>query len=390
MRAYELLPGVINLNALQRVGREEPRPGPSDVLIRVRACALNRRDHSVILGQYAGKPIERPTIPMSDGAGEVVAVGAAVRRFKVGDRVAGCFFQRWIDGPYSAAVPGSELGAPNDGMLAELVALDENGVVAIPDHLSFEEAATLPCAAVTAWRALFSHGGLQPGQTVLALGTGGVSVIGLQLAKAAGARVIITSSSDAKLERAKALGCDGFVNYRTTPEWDKEVLGLTGGQGVDHVLEVGGAETLPRSIEALRIGGHIHQIGFVSGREAEISPAAPRRQGRDLPRRLCRQPRHVRGDERRDRGEPPPACRRPRVPLRRGARRLRVSGLGRTLRQGRDRGLGGLRGPESSHAPRRRASRRACAARSGSGGRACPIRGARTRCWRRRSRGRRS
>lgn len=271
MRVYEIQPGIASLDALRRAERPEPRPGPRDVLIRVRAAALNRRDHSVIMGVYAGPPLQRPMIPLSDGAGEVIATGAEVRRFKTGDRVAGCFFQRWADGPFTAAVRGSELGAQNDGMLAEQVVLNEDGVVAIPGHLSLEEAATLPCAAVTAWHALFARGGLKPGETVLALGTGGVSVFGVQLAKAAGARVIVTSSSDAKLERARALGADGLVNYRTTPEWHTEVLRLTGGQGVDQVLEVGGSATLPRAIEALRLGGWIHQIGFVSGRDVTLN-----------------------------------------------------------------------------------------------------------------------
>ena len=271
MRAYEIQPGIKSLDALRRVDRPEPQPGPSDVMIRVRAAGLNRRDHSVIHGIYAGPPLTRPMIPLSDGAGEVVAVGAEVRRFKVGDRVASCFFQRWNDGPFTASVRGSELGAQNDGMLAELVALNENGVVAIPGLLSFEEAATLPCAAVTAWHALFARGGLKPGEWVLALGTGGVSVAGLQLAKAAGARVVITSSSDAKLERARALGAEGMVNYKTTPDWPTEVLRLTDGQGAHQVLEVGGSATLPGAIEAVRPGGWIHQIGFVSGREVALN-----------------------------------------------------------------------------------------------------------------------
>jgi NADPH:quinone reductase-like Zn-dependent oxidoreductase len=270
MRVYEIDPGIRSLDALRQVERADPLPGPSQVLIRVRAAGLNRRDHSVIQGIYAGPPLTRPMIPLSDGAGEVVAAGAAVRRFKIGDRVAGCFFQRWNDGPFTAAVRGSELGAQNDGMLAELVALDEAGVVAIPGHLSFEAAATLPCAAVTAWHALFERGGLKPGEWVLALGTGGVSIAGLQLAKAAGARVIVTSSSDAKLARARALGADGTVNYQATPEWHEAVLDLTGGEGVHHVLEVGGA-TVARSIEAVRLGGFIHQIGFVSGREIALN-----------------------------------------------------------------------------------------------------------------------
>jgi NADPH:quinone reductase-like Zn-dependent oxidoreductase len=271
MRAYEIQPGTKSLDALRQVERPEPRPGPTQVLIRVRAAGLNRRDHSVIQGIYAGPPLTRPMIPLSDGAGEVVAVGAAVRRFKVGDRVASCFFQRWNDGPFTASVRGSELGAQNEGMLAELVALDENGVVALPEHLSFEEAATLPCAAVTAWHALFARGGLKPGDWVLALGTGGVSVAGLQLAKAAGARVVITSSSDDKLARARALGADGTVNYKATPEWHEAVRRLTGGEGAHQVLEVGGSATITRSIEAVRLGGFIHQIGFVGGRETALN-----------------------------------------------------------------------------------------------------------------------
>jgi NADPH:quinone reductase-like Zn-dependent oxidoreductase len=204
-------------------------------------------------------------VPVSDGAGEVVAVGRGTTRFKPGDRVVGTFFAAWVGGRRTAQANASARGGAIDGMLSEMVVSHEDGLVAIPEHLSFEEAATLPCAALTAWTALFTHGRLQPNDFVLLEGTGGVSVFGLQLAVAAKARPIITSSSDAKLARARALGAFGTANYRTNPEWQTEVRALTGNAGVDHVLEVGGKETLPRALQVLAYGGHVALIGGLTG-----------------------------------------------------------------------------------------------------------------------------
>ncbi len=251
----------------------EPTPGPGQVLIRVRAVSLNYRDLLVARGQYAGE-LPAGLTPLSDGAGEVVAVGAGVSRVKTGDRVAGIFFQTWLDGGIKAAYHGSALGGAINGMLAEHVALSEEGVVKLPDYLTYEEAATLPCAAVTAWDGLIEQGHLRAGETVLLLGTGGVSVFALQIAKMHGARVIITSSSDEKLERAKSLGADAGINYKTTPDWDRAVWALTGKQGVDHVIEVGGAGTLEKSLQATRYGGHIALTGVLTGLAPQVSPLA--------------------------------------------------------------------------------------------------------------------
>ncbi len=213
-----------------------------------------------------------PCVPLSDGAGEVVEVGPGVTRFRVGDRVAGCFMPGWESGPPTDLAGKSALGAGGLGMLAERVVLPEGGVVRIPDHLSFEEAATLPCAAVTAWNALFEGDGtrVKAGDTVLVQGTGGVSIFALQFARLAGARVIATSSSDAKLDRVRAMGASDGINYKTTPDWDVAVPNLTDGQGVDHVVEVGGPGTLPRSIKSVRVGGQVALIGILTG--GEISP----------------------------------------------------------------------------------------------------------------------
>jgi len=252
--------------------KEVPRPasGPGQVLVRVRAASLNHRDLNQLNRDYDPGYDLSGGIPLSDGAGEVVAVGEGARRFEVGDRVAGIFFERWIDGPPSEDALASDRGGNAGGMLSEIIVTHEDGLVSVPDHLSWEEAATLPCAALTAWVGLFKRGGLQPGQWVLLEGTGGVSVFGLLLAKAAGARPVITSSSDDKLARMRQLGAVGTVNYRTNPDWQNEVRELTGGHGVDQVLDVGGRDTLPRALEALAYGGHIALIGGLTGYGSEL------------------------------------------------------------------------------------------------------------------------
>jgi NADPH:quinone reductase-like Zn-dependent oxidoreductase len=249
-----------------------PVPGDRQVLVRVRAASLNRRDMAVLRGQYGAQPGDMTgKVPLSDGAGDVIAVGRGTSRFEVGDRVAGTFFTKWIAGKRTGEVGASARGGGSvDGMLSEVVVSDEDALVRIPDHLSVEEAATLPCAAVTAYRALFTDGEITPGDFVLLEGTGGVSMFGLQLAVAAGARPIVTSSSDDKLQVARTLGAFGTVNSRTNPEWQREVRALTGGAGVDHVLEVGGKDTLPRALDALGPEGRIALIGGLSGFGADI------------------------------------------------------------------------------------------------------------------------
>ncbi len=255
-------------DSLRLVEIPQPQPGVGQVLVRVRANALNYRDLMIADGRY-GK-IKPPLIPLSDGTGEIVAVGAGVTRWKTGDRVAGIFFQGWTTGAFRREVPGTALGGAQSGMLAEFVVLSEEGIVAIPPHLSFEEAATLPCSAVTAWHALVAHGKVSAADTVLLLGTGGVSMFALQIAKLHGARVIITSSSDEKLAQAKKLGADETINYRTTPEWDEEVFRLTNKAGVNHIVEVGGAGTFPKSLRSLAIGGQVHVVGGVSGFTSDV------------------------------------------------------------------------------------------------------------------------
>ncbi len=269
IRQWQFAP---NGDALELALREvEVRaPAANEVAVRVRAVSLNRRDLMMAEGRYGRGGTQPNSVPLSDGAGEIVAVGAAVTRFKVGDRVAGIFFEDWLDGAPTAASLATARGGNSGGMLSELVVTDAEGLVSIPAHLSFEEAATLPCAGVTAWVGLFKRGGLQAGDFVLLEGTGGVSVFGLQLAAAAGAKPIITSSSDAKLARARELGAFGTVNYRSNPEWQNEVRALTGGAGVDQVLEVGGQDTLPRALQALGFGGHIAIIGGLSGFASDV------------------------------------------------------------------------------------------------------------------------
>jgi NADPH:quinone reductase-like Zn-dependent oxidoreductase len=272
MQAYRILPGT-NLAGLERFHCDVQSLAPREVRVRVHAVSLNFRDLMVAHGNYivsAGRPV----IPCSDGAGEVIAVGREVTRFRPGDRVAGAFFPGWIDGAPTCAKTAGALGGDADGMLAEEAVLHEDALVVIPSQLDFAEAATLPCAAVTAWNTLFVDGALKPGATVLLLGSGGVSIWALQLAKASGLRTILTSSSDEKLERARALGADETINYRTVPEWQDEVLRLTGDRGVDLVVEVGGQGTLKRSVAATRMGGTIAVIGGVSGFGGEFEPLA--------------------------------------------------------------------------------------------------------------------
>jgi NADPH:quinone reductase-like Zn-dependent oxidoreductase len=271
MRAYQLPKGGAGVDALVEVERPEPKPGHRQVLVKVKACSLNFRDLAIARGTYR-MGVRDNLIPLSDGAGEVIEIGPDVARVKVGDRVAGNFFQRWSGGEPSADTHKSALGGGIDGMLAEYVVLEEDGVVKVPAHLSLEEGATLPCAAVTVWHAMMEHAKLKAGDTVLLQGTGGVSVFGLQFAKAVGIRAIITSSSDAKLKRAQSLGAAYGINYQTTPDWDKAALEFTGGVGVDHVVEVGGAATLTRSFGALRPGGKVTLIGGLSGGATELNP----------------------------------------------------------------------------------------------------------------------
>lgn len=271
MRQWVITAGSTSLSDLKLIDAETPQPGPGEVLVRVRACSLNYRDQIIPLGFYMGGVVQTDTVPLSDGAGEIAAVGSGVTSLVVGDRVAGIFFQDWMDGPPNPGM-GVALGAPPaPGMLQEYVVLPEHGVVRLADTLDYVEAACLPCAGVTAWNALMEGPcPVKAGDTVLVLGTGGVSLLALQIAKAAGATVIATSSSDEKLERVKALGADHLINYRTTPEWGAEAARLAGG-GVDKVVEVGGAGTLKQSIAAVGFAGEIALIGVLT-REGDTNP----------------------------------------------------------------------------------------------------------------------
>jgi len=268
MRAYEIVSDA-GVDALALNQRPSPQPAAGEILVKIRASAINYRDLSTVEDPRP-RGIAYPRIPNSDGAGEVIAVGAGVTRFAPGDRVAGCFFQRWNDGAITPAAMASALGGSLDGVLAEEVVLSEQGAVHVPRHLSFEEAATLPCAGLTAWNCLIEQGGLTAGKTALLLGTGGVSIFGLQIAKMLGARAIVTSSSDDKLERAASLGADELINYRQTPEWQARVIELTDGAGVDVTIETGGGGTLQKTIEATRVGGTISLIGVLTG--GDIDP----------------------------------------------------------------------------------------------------------------------
>jgi NADPH:quinone reductase-like Zn-dependent oxidoreductase len=257
------------LDSLKRAERPEPRPGRGQVVLKMKAASLNYRDLMTLKGVYNPKqPL--PLVPLSDGVGEVVEVGEGVTRVKSGDRVCPIFAQKWFSGEPSPEVRSSTLGGPLDGTLAECGAFSEEGLVPVPDHLTDEEAATLPCAAVTAWDALVAKGSIKAGETVLVQGTGGVSIFALQFALLSGARVIVTSSSDAKLERAIHLGAACAINYRTTPDWASAVRDFAGSLGVDHVVEVGGAGTLAGAIQVAGLGGRVYVIGVLSGTAAQL------------------------------------------------------------------------------------------------------------------------
>ena len=268
MKAFEVQQfGIENLT---KVERDEPQLRAGEVLVKFHAASLNYRDLMIVKGLYNPK-MALPRVPLSDGAGEIAAVGETVTQWKIGDRVTPAFMPTWTGGVGKAQYQKEALGGDVDGCLREFGAFPASGVVKIPDILSYEEAATLPCAAVTAWNALAISGNLTAGETVLTQGTGGVSVFAAQFAAAFGARVIATSSSDEKLEKIRKLGARDLINYKTTPDWDKEVFNLTDKTGVDHIVEVGGAGTLEKSLKAVKAGGHIAVIGILSGAGA-INP----------------------------------------------------------------------------------------------------------------------
>ena len=270
MRAIEIR-DRFGLDHLAMAERPMPQPGPGQVLVRMTAATLNYRDLLVVEGTYNPK-LRLPMVPVSDGAGTVEAVGEGADRFRPGDRVVSVFFQGWLEGEPTTEKLATGLGANLDGVLCEHRVFDQSGLLPIPYYLSAAEAAALPCAGVTAWSAIVRLGGVKPGDTVLVQGTGGVALFALQFAKLVGATVILTSSSDAKLARAKELGADHLINYRTEPDWSRPVRALTGGRGVDLVIEIGGAGTLEQSIRAVRVGGTIAMIGVVAGAAASAVP----------------------------------------------------------------------------------------------------------------------
>ena len=276
MRLYRL-PKQTGFDDLTLVEADRPACGRGQALVRMHAASLNFRDLTVATGKYMLSALPPDLVPLSDGAGEVVEVGPDVTHVTPGDRVAGIFMQGWMGGEMEPQHAQTALGGAIDGVLAEYVVFDAQGLVPIPEHLSYAQAATLPCAAVTAWNALYGARPLQPGQTVLILGTGGVSIFGLQFARAAGAQVIATSSSDEKLKRVRAMGASDTINYKTDPEWQDAVRELTGGRGVDHVIEVGGPGTLGRSLGAVRNGGMVTLIGVLT--RGQIDPLAIFRSG---------------------------------------------------------------------------------------------------------------
>ena len=270
MKAYEI--NEFGIDNLTLTDREEPTAQGTEVKVKFHAASLNYRDLMMVKGVYNPR-LKTPLVPFSDGAGEVVEIGESVTKFKIGDRVMPIFMQGWIDGAIDAKKGRTALGGDLDGCLREFGTFDEQGLVCIPDHFSYEEAATLPCAAVTAYHALHESCGIKPDSTVLLQGTGGVSIFALQMASVLGCRTIITSSSDEKLERAKELGATDLINYKTTEDWDKKVLELTEKRGVDTVVEVGGAGTMQKSVNAVKVGGHVAVIGVLSGK-GEFNPTS--------------------------------------------------------------------------------------------------------------------
>lgn len=264
MRAFEIQ-DQWDIDHLRLATRADPRPGPGQVLLRMKAASLNFRDNFVLVRGYGAFTGNLPLVPVSDGVGEVVEVGAGVTRVKVGDRVCPNFNQAWIAGEPDLERLSRTLGGPIDGVMVDLMCLPETGVCKVPAHLSDEQAATLPCAAVTAWNAVISYDRLGPGSRVLVQGTGGVALFALQFAKLIGAHVTVISSSDAKLARARQLGADAGINYTTTPDWYKPAREITGGRGFDHIVELGGEKTLPQSLQCIRPGGTLSIIGVLSG-----------------------------------------------------------------------------------------------------------------------------
>lgn len=269
MRVFEIQ-GSFGLDNLRLTERPDPVPGPGQVLLQMRSASLNYRDLLMVRGHYNPRqPL--PLIPCSDGVGVVTAVGEGVTRVAVGDRVATSFFQTWFAGGPTADKTAGTLGGPLDGTLADQMVLSEAGVVPVPQHLSDVEAASLPCAAVTAWNAMVEQGSVGPGDVVLIQGTGGVSIFALQFSRILGARAIVTSSSDSKLDRAREMGAWQTINYSVDASWGKTVRKMTGGAGVDHVVEVGGAGTLEQSLRAVRVGGQVSVIGVLSGISSEVN-----------------------------------------------------------------------------------------------------------------------
>ena len=269
MRTLQLVDDI-GLEHLKVIELPDPKPGPGEVLIRMKAASLNYRDLLMVGGAY-GRGTPLPLTPLSDGCGVVEAVGEGVARFAVGDRVSSLFFQKWLAGKPTPQTQASALGVPIPGVGRELAVYHEDGLSKVPAFLSDDQASTLACAGLTAWRALFEDADLEPGDTVVLQGTGGVSIFGLQFAHAAGYRTIVTSSSDEKLERAKALGADHTINYKDTPEWGRAAREITDGRGVDFVMEVGGAGTLTQSLRAVTLMGHVAIIGVLSGAEEPLN-----------------------------------------------------------------------------------------------------------------------